>query len=219
MIDLQEMYLKQLDIVISAYQQYVEKNYGSHWSTNERSHFEILAAAAIDRIAGSESVYGRQMHTALTERDAYSHHRYVGIVRALRDDVANGFLINIKEFVHGEMFSDFLDMADYLVNQGFKDAAAVMRVELLEAHLRQLCIKNTIDIEILMGTDIRPKRAEQLNADLAKKKVYGILEQKQITAWLDLRNKATHAKYGEYTREHVSLMLLGIRNFISSYPA
>jgi len=39
-----------------------------------------------------------------------------------------------------------------------------------------------------------------MNADLAKVKVYGILEQKNVTAWLDLRNRAAHGKYLEFSR-------------------
>ena len=40
------------------------------------------------------------------------------------------------------------------------------------------------------------------------------LIQKQITAWLDLRNNAAHGKYSEYTQEQVSLLLQGVMDFI-----
>lgn len=141
------------------------------------------------------------------------------IVRALRNDIANGFLTNVKEVIHGELFSDFLDMVDYLLSEGFKDAAAVMIGGVLESHIRQLAMKNDIEVEILRNSDLKPKRAEQLNEDLAKKKVYNLLEQKNVTAWFDLRNKAAHAKYEEYTVDHVSLFLLQVRSFIARYPA
>jgi hypothetical protein len=54
-----------------------------------------------------------------------------------------------------------------------------------------------------------------LNADLAKAGKYDKGDQKQVTAWLDLRNKAAHGKYTEYTKERVDLMLDGVRNFVS----
>lgn len=41
-----------------------------------------------------------------------------------------------------------------------------------------------------------------------------MLEQKNITAWLDLRNKAAHCKYDEYSIEQVNLMYQGVLNFI-----
>lgn len=60
-----------------------------------------------------------------------------------------------------------------------------------------------------------PRKADTLNADLAKAGKYTKLDQKQITAWLDLRNKAAHGKYSEYTNEQVVLMLAGVRDFVS----
>ena len=43
---------------------------------------------------------------------------------------------------------------------------------------------------------------------------YTVSEQKQVTAWLDLRNKAAHGKYSEYVKQQVGLMLDGVRDFI-----
>ena len=45
--------------------------------------------------------------------------------------------------------------------------------------------------------------------------VYSKLDQKNVTAWLDLRNKAAHGKYAEYQIEQVALMLDGVRNFVT----
>ncbi len=223
MTDLDTIYLKQLENVTLTYQTYREKNATSQspsfWSTSETSHFNSLAVAAIDRITGPDSVYAQQAHILLEKRDSYTQHHLIGIVYALRDDIVNGFLTNLREVVHGELFSDFLDMADYLVKEGYKDAAAVMGGGVLESHLRQLCVKYGIDIEIVVGSDTKPKKADQLNSDLARNKIYNVLEQKSVAAWLDLRNKAAHAKYGEYTKDQVSLMLQGVRSFISRYPA
>jgi hypothetical protein len=53
-----------------------------------------------------------------------------------------------------------------------------------------------------------------MNADLAKASVYSSAYQKQITAWLGLRNFAAHGKYSEYTKEEIALMLQGVRQFI-----
>ena len=61
----------------------------------------------------------------------------------------------------------------------------------------------------------RPKKAESMNADLARARVYEKLDQKSVTAWLDLRNKASHGRYDEYEKKQVDLMLQGVRDFIS----
>jgi hypothetical protein len=62
------------------------------------------------------------------------------------------------------------------------------------------------------------KKADQMNADLAKANVYNMLDQKQITTWLDLRNKAAHGKYSEYTEDQVGLMIQGVINFMARVP-
>lgn len=59
-----------------------------------------------------------------------------------------------------------------------------------------------------------PKKADTLNGELGSQGVYNKLDQKQITAWLDLRNKAAHGQYGEYTAEQVKVMLAGVLDFI-----
>ena len=89
-----------------------------------------------------------------------------------------------------------------------------MAGSVLEEHLRQLCQKHDIPTEITKPGRPQPKKADALNADLAKKEVYSKLDQKHVTAWLDLRNKAAHGKYQEYTKEQVSLMLQSLSDFL-----
>jgi hypothetical protein len=48
--------------------------------------------------------------------------------------------------------------------------------------------------------------------------VYNLLDQKQVTAWLDFRNKAAHGEYKAYTAEQVKLMNQGVVNFITRVP-
>jgi flagellar biosynthesis chaperone FliJ len=59
------------------------------------------------------------------------------------------------------------------------------------------------------------KKAEQLNADLVKAEIYSKLDQKAVTTWLDLRNKAAHGKYDEYEARQVEIMNQGVIEFIS----
>jgi len=106
-------------------------------------------------------------------------------------------------------------MSEYLLSEGYKDPAAVIIGSVLEEHLRKLCDKNGIAVE-LSG---KPKKADQLNSDLAAKPVYSKLDQKSVTSWLDLRNKAAHGKYTDYTSEQVVLYLQGIQNFMARIPA
>jgi hypothetical protein len=54
---------------------------------------------------------------------------------------------------------------------------------------------------------------------LVKAGAYSILDQKSVTAWLDLRNKAAHGRYAEYQKEQVALLIDSVRNFMVRHPA
>jgi uncharacterized protein (DUF2164 family) len=138
-----------------------------------------------------------------------------GVLRSIKTEIERGWLTELKTLVSAEIFSDFLEMGNYFLEEGYKDAAAVMIGSVLEENLRQIAQKNSVDITFTNGSgDVKPKKADTINADLVKANVYNILDQKQITAWLDLRNKAAHGEYEKYDLSQVQLMYQGVLNFI-----
>ncbi len=89
----------------------------------------------------------------------------------------------------------------------------------LESHLRNLCDKASIKTTFKRAGKEVNKKADTINANLTKEDIYSKLDQKNITAWLDLRNKAAHGHYDEYTKEQVSLLIESIGDFIARKPA
>jgi hypothetical protein len=65
----------------------------------------------------------------------------------------------------------------------------------------------------------KSKKADALNSELAAAGVYSKLDQKNVTAWLGLRNHAAHGQYADYTKEQVALFLQSAGDFISRYAA
>ena len=174
-----------------------------------------LKAAGLSFI---ESTFGRN-HSYYREfqegmRDSYeSNGKYaLGVLGAIQEQISSGWLETTKGLVTAEVFADFLEMAEHFLEQKYKDAAAVMVGSVLEEHLRQVCLVVSIPTE---DPSHKPRKADSLNADLEKAGRYSKLDQKQVTAWLDLRNKAAHGKYSDYTSEQVVLMLAGVRDFIA----
>jgi len=45
------------------------------------------------------------------------------------------------------------------------------------------------------------------------------LEQKSVTAWLDLRNKAAHGHYDDYDHQQVAALIRDVREFLIRNPA
>jgi hypothetical protein len=141
------------------------------------------------------------------------HNQQVAVT--LRDDLQAGWTETVVELVHADTYGGYLEMADALLAKAYKDPAAVIVGTSLEVHLRALCVKN--NIATVVGAN--HKKADTMNADLKKAGVYDGLQQKQITAWLDLRNKAAHGNYADYDKEQVGLFVDGVRAFIIKYPA
>ena len=139
----------------------------------------------------------------------------LGILKAIKQELEGGWIFTVRSLVSAEIFSNFLEMADYLLTEGYKDPSAVMIGSILEEHLRQLSTKHNITTTYLKGDKLIPKKADSINAELTAKDVYNKLDQKSVTSWLDLRNKAAHGHYSDYSKEQVNLMLQGVTNFIS----
>lgn len=177
--------------------------------------FRASTLSFIKNLYGTEHPYYENFYKLVKEAMLNDVEQGLGILGAILDEVIGGWLYTIKGLVSAEIFSDFLEMAEHLLKEGYKDPAAVMIGSVLEEHLRQLCQKNNVDIVVVKGTDTIPKKADAMNIDLCKATVYNMLDQKQITSWLDLRNKASHGKYSEYTKEQVDIMYQGVLNFIS----
>lgn len=141
----------------------------------------------------------------------------IEILKSLRTEIENNWLISFKDIVSADIFSDFLEMAKYLLENKYKDAAAVIIGSVLENHLKHLCSKNNIETTYEKDGRFISIKADRLNADLASAKIYNKVVQTNITAWLALRNNAAHGKYDEYTIEQVKMMHTGVSDFIMRY--
>ncbi len=141
------------------------------------------------------------------------------LLQNIRKDIEDGWLETIKGIVSAELFSDFLEMAEHLLEENYKDPAAVIIGSVLEENLRELCLRNEIAITTIdpKTGKVKPNKAETMNVDLCKNGIYNILVQKSVTAWLDLRNNVAHGKYGEYDLAQVKNMLQSVRDFIIKY--
>lgn len=217
-----DFFIKQLDEILTEFDRIKTKakydDLSGNTTTEEITTVITKSKAAIVRIVGDKSEYYKDTEatlklTYLTEGKKLR--RIIGTISALKSDLQNDYLKSFSDIIQSEVFSDYLEMAEHLLNEGYKDPAAVLIGSTLEVHLRELCVSNTINIENTNSKgNLVPKKADLMNSDLAKANVYSSAYQKQIIAWLGIRNSAAHGKYSEYSKEEISLMLQGIRQFI-----
>lgn len=227
MKDIATVVLPQLDGLIAIYEDLKKRTQYSDFSDigkDEASGFITAGMDAIHRIAGANSQYATQLGEVIKKVSPHNIFFAIsqlgGALKALRQSVASGYLVSMQELIHADLFSDFLEMAEHLLGEGYKDPAAVLIGGVLEEHLRKLCSKNGIALEYADAKGVlHPKKAEAMNTDLAGNSAYSKLDQKNVTAWLDLRNKAAHGHYTEYTAQQVELLLQSVRDFLTRLPA
>lgn len=180
--------IEQIDRALRLYEEHSKRSKYDDLSdlgTDVHQEVSAIVSATIDRLAPIGSSY----------RKGGTLRGRIGSLRALRRDYDEGYLSSVQGLVRAELFADFLEMAEHLLEQGYKDPAAVLVGGVLEEHLRALCSVRSISTSVAG----RPKKADAVNNDLAAAGAYNKLDQKSVTAWLDLRNKAAHGDYGQYT--------------------
>lgn len=78
-----------------------------------------------------------------------------------------------------------------------------------------LLIAMAVFFMVLGGGILKDANADTLNAEIVKAGGYIKLDQKNVTAWLDLRNDAAHRNYSAYDKNQVKLLVAGIQDFIT----
>lgn len=180
------------------------------------SGFRSASLSFIERVYGSSHPHFSEIQENADEYRLSDTKKCIAVLKAVRSEIEGGWLFSIKGLITAEVFADFIEMAEHLLDSGYKDPAAVMCGSVLEEHLRQLCLKNGIDTVFLRddGKEI-PKKADALNTELARAEIYSKLDQKMVTGWLDLRNKAAHGRYDEYNSDQVKNLLSSVIEFMA----
>lgn len=221
MIDsLTDQYIKHIDSIMKMYEE-AEPDSNSNFPDGIAYGIIARSKTLVEKIAGSNSHYTKDMFAVIDDSShtSYKVELIIGILTALKGDLRDGFLTSLSELVRGETFNSYLDMANYLLFEGYKDAAAVIAGSTMEAHLRQLCTKHGISpIVTTADGKLRPKSAAQLNQELGKV-AYSPFDQKQINTWQELRNNAAHGNYGAYSDKQVEQFAEWLADFVARKPA
>jgi hypothetical protein len=165
------------------------------------------------------------MRVYATNNDPGQDDALYGVLRALRDDVANGGLRRFEELIHANVYGDLLAQGEGLHRDGYSRAAAVVAGAALEEHIRKLAVKHGTGSEYTSGTKAgAAKTASLMNSELKAAGVYGEPQRAIVEGWQKVRNEAAHGEAGFDGADrtlvaNVQPMIDGIRAFIAQYPA
>lgn len=185
-------------------------NRGARVQYGDFHGWRAQSRVALVSLLGENHGYLVDFDKSVTE-NASSHTRAgIAILAAVQADFQSGYFTTLRNLISAEVFTDFLDMAEYLLEQEYKDAAALLTGAVLEDGLKQ--IARSKNLQVKPRDDLTA-----VNSRCAEASVYSRLVQKQIQVWIDVRNKAAHGEFEEYTAQHVKDMHAGVVNFLSTY--
>jgi len=166
--------------------------------------------AAISAIVGGDHIYykefDREVDSSLNDRVEKGR----GILGGLRDDIANGYLNSFRDIVTADVFAGFLEVAGYLHEHEYKDAAASITGAVLENGLRDVLAKHD-------GPVSGRGNLQSLSHQIFQKKLVSGLEFKNLQAWIALRDHADHGEFSEYDAGDVKRMIDGVTDFLSRH--
>jgi len=135
----------------------------------------------------------------------------LGILKAVKGELEWGALPNVEGLIFGEIFTDFLDMADHLMEQGFVEVIPSLVGAVLEDGLRRMARRSGIPVHDDSDT------IGSLNSKLADRSVYSNFVRKKVDFWKAVRNNADHGHFDENKDEDIRQMLAGVRDFLGTY--
>ena len=193
----------------------VYRNEISSYTLVDRSMFEQWAVSSlslIGRAIGKDSEHYERFAKSMNGDIALHSNADSGIgaLKAAREDVAGNWLFSAQQIIRAEVFSDFLDQAQYFLKESHHAVACVIAGAVFEESLRKLCA-----IKGIILPD-KPK-LDWMNAELGKAKIYDKLVQKKVVWLADIRNKAAHGKWNEFTHKDAEEMLRGVERFAEEF--
>src|SRR5687768_1777811 len=113
----------------------------------------------IESTFGREHSYYREFSELFDDSYDYKGKYALGILRAIQDQIKGGWLETTKGLVTAEVFADFIEMAEHLLDERYQHPAAVIVGSVLEEHLRQLCLSAGIATEDVTALKVVPLKA------------------------------------------------------------
>lgn len=167
----------------------------------------------LSRVFGEDGAHYQRIEEQFSSYPKWSNvEQAFGVLLAAKDDYESESLFSVKRLVEAELFDEFLEQAEHLLEAGYFQPAAVVAGSVLEDGLRKLCQASAVTLP-------QKPKLDWMNSELAKKGIYTTLVQKKITLIADLRNSAAHGKWSEFERSDVESMVREIRDFMTKYYA
>jgi len=129
-----------------------------------------------------------------------------GVFLAAKDDFDGGYVFNVDLRVSGEVFGDFVTLANQAMSEGHKDVAAVLACAALEDALKRYAVAQGLDASDLGMED---------NVNLLKAQGLVGGSMKSLLATMPkIRNAAMHAQWDKIGAPDVASVIGFVEQFL-----
>lgn len=190
-----------------------QSQYGGDIVDVERyAEWRSQVLVCLEQVFGPTHTYRDDFASEAKRGDIYSSsvRSGIGILRAALEDVEQGHLQAIQQVAIAEVFSDFIDQAEHLLQADYHIPATSLAGAVLENGLRSLAERN--DITVKARDDL-----SALNSRLAAAGTYNRLRQKQVGVWTEVRNAADHGRFEEVAKDDAVALITGVRAFLAEH--
>lgn len=167
-------------------------------------------AAFLDDVLGPQHTYTKTFEQVPKNQQRFEVERGRGILLALQSDLMSGNLTDVATIVSAEVFADFLEMSQHLLDHGYIHAAASLTGAVLEDGLRRIALKVAIPLD-------QKENLTTLNNKCAAKQIYTVITKKKIEVWTVVRNNADHGHFDKNSKKDVREMHDGVAEFLSQH--
>jgi len=131
----------------------------------------------------------------------------LGSLKSIKENLDEGLIIGFEDIVFAEAFSDLVEQAEYLYEQGYALACGVILRAILEERLKKLCERN----------DCIPGKARptinDYNQNLYTTQIYDKITFKHVDAMAAIGNTAAHND-PELNNQEVERFLRDLQAFL-----
>jgi hypothetical protein len=175
--------------------------YGSIEFRAMLNQWQTSSLLLIERTFGKESIY--YTNFAVTTRyNNLNAQEMEGtlLLVGVQGEVKSGFLYKIERLISNDFFDSINEQAEYLVNPGYKDAAAILGRVIIENTLKEVATERNLSFSDYI-------KLSALNELLWKNGVYEKNIWRLMQGHIDVGNFAAHGEFDKYDEKSVEEML------------
>jgi hypothetical protein len=133
----------------------------------------------------------------------------VGVLEAVHEDADLGLLRNVRSLLAAEVFTNFLDMAQHLLDEGYHVPAASLAGAVLEDGLRRVAGVKAVELKPMDG-------AGAISSRLAQAGAHNSLTQRQLGIAIEVRDHADHGRFDRISAADVAGMLRIVQAYLEA---